>query len=142
MVRLRNVHAYTHHVKREGCLKARRKGWSIRFEPFPREETCGFAFGGRGVRYDEGFDDWEVFLIIIPNRKLVCLLVDCEAKYTVSPLVLWLRNGSSRSTYAVIYGTVVSFMLYIQWISALAVAEDEGTCAFAYIRMWGNSLRP
>lgn len=114
MVHLPNVHAYTHYVKRKGCLKARRKGWSIRFEPFPREETCGFAFGGRDVGYGEGFDDWEVFLIIIPNRKLVCILVDCGTKYTVSPSVLRLRNGSSRSTYAVIYGTVESFILHIQ----------------------------
>lgn len=69
MGHLRNVHASTHYVKRKGCLKARRKGWFIRFEPRPRKETGSLAFGGRGVGYGEGFDDWEVFLVIIPNRK-------------------------------------------------------------------------
>lgn len=60
---------YTDHVERKGTLKAGRKGWPVRFEPRPREETSSFGFGGRGVRYGIRFDDWEVLLIILPERK-------------------------------------------------------------------------
>jgi hypothetical protein len=57
-------------------LEARRKGWSVRFEPLPTEKTGSFAFGGRGVRHGERFDDWEVFVVIIPSRESACILVD------------------------------------------------------------------
>jgi hypothetical protein len=69
MARLRNVHVYTHHVERKWSLKARRKRRPVRFEPLPREETSSFTFGGRGIGYGERFDNWEVFLLIIPNGE-------------------------------------------------------------------------
>jgi hypothetical protein len=68
-------------------LEARRKGWSVRFEPLPTEKTGSFAFGGRGVRHGERFDDWKVFVVIIPSRESACILVDWKATYTVSPSV-------------------------------------------------------
>jgi hypothetical protein len=76
MARLRNVHVYTHHVERKATLNARRKTLNargkrrpVRFEPLPREETNSSTFGGRGIGYGERFDNWEVFLVIIPNGE-------------------------------------------------------------------------
>jgi hypothetical protein len=66
---LRNDQVYSYHVEWKGSLKARRKGRSVRFEPLPSEKTGSFEFGGRGVRYGEIFDDWEVFVVIVPSRE-------------------------------------------------------------------------
>ena len=77
----------SYYVEWKGSLKGRRNGWSVRFEPLPSENTVSFAFGGRGVRCGERFDDWEVFVVIIPSRESASILVDYKATYTVSPSV-------------------------------------------------------
>jgi hypothetical protein len=55
-------------------LEARRKGWSVRFEPLPTEKTGSFAFGGRGVRHGERFDDWKVFVVIIHCKPVSAIV--------------------------------------------------------------------
>ena len=72
MAHLSNDQVYTDHVVWKGSLKGRRNGWSVRFEPLPGEMTGSFAVGGRGVGYGERFDDWEVFIVIIPSRESAC----------------------------------------------------------------------
>jgi hypothetical protein len=69
MAHLRNDQVYSYHVEWEGSLKGRRKGWFVRLDPLPSEKTGGFGFGGRGVRYGERFDDWEVFVVIVSSRE-------------------------------------------------------------------------
>ncbi len=66
-----NVHVYPYYVEREAGLKARWKGWSVRFKPLPAEKTGSFAFGRRGVTfgYGERLDDWEIFVVIIPDKS-------------------------------------------------------------------------
>ena len=87
MAHPRNDEVYSYHVVWKGSLKAGRNGWSVRFEPLPSENTGSFAFGGRCVRYGERFDDWKVFVVIIPSTESACILVDCKGTYTESPLV-------------------------------------------------------
>jgi hypothetical protein len=69
MAHLRNDQVYSYYVEWKGSLKAGRKGWSVRLDPLPSEKTGSFGFGGRGVRYGERFDDWEVFVVIVPSRE-------------------------------------------------------------------------
>ena len=85
MTRLRNDPVNSYHVVWEGSSNGRRKGRSVRYKPLPTEKTGSLAFGGRGIRYGERFDDWDVFLIIISSRVSVLILVDCRETYTVSP---------------------------------------------------------
>ena len=72
MAHLLNDQVHSYHVVWKGSLKTRWEGWPVRFEPLPAEKTGLFAFGGRGVRYGERFDDWEVFVVIVPGRVSVC----------------------------------------------------------------------
>jgi hypothetical protein len=85
MAHLRNDQVYSYHVEWKGFLEARRKWWSVSFEPLPIEKTSSFALGGWSVRYGERFDHWVVFVVIVPIRESACILVDCKATYTVSP---------------------------------------------------------
>jgi hypothetical protein len=67
MAHLPNNQVYSYNVEWKASLKARRKGWPVRFEPLPCEKTGSFAFGGRGLRYGERFDNWGVFVVVIPK---------------------------------------------------------------------------
>jgi hypothetical protein len=77
---LQNTQANTYYVEWKGALKARGKGWPVRFEPLYGEWTGGgpFTFGWC-IRYIKRFYDRIVGIVIIPREELAYKVIEQEA---------------------------------------------------------------
>jgi hypothetical protein len=105
----------TYYVEWKRGMKAGRKGWPVRFEPLECERAGEgpFMLWWWCIRYIKRSYDRKISGVVL-SRGGISVQDDGAGKltHTTRPLVVWFMNGSLVSTYAVMYGTVQSLILY------------------------------